>query len=125
MARADCALELRRVRKTFAATRALDDLDLCVRAGATTVLVGPSGCGKSTVLRLMIGLVWPDAGEVCFEREPITANQLTTLRQRLGYVIQDGGLFPHLTAGDNVALLARHLGWPNDRVRARMLELAE
>lgn len=91
----------------------------------TTVLIGPSGCGKSTMLRLIIGLIVPDAGTVRFEDRPIPAWNPYTLRHRMGYVIQDGGLFPHLTARDNVTLLARHLGWEAARIEERLTALGK
>ena len=74
------------------------------------VLIGPSGCGKSTLLRLIIGLVRPDAGEIVFENQAVTPDKLQSFRRRVGYVIQEGGLFPHLTARENILLMARHLG---------------
>ena len=88
-------------------------------------LIGPSGCGKSTLLRLMLGLVAPDAGAVRVRRAAADpAHASTALRRRIGYVIQDGGLFPHLTARGNVTLMARHLGWDAARTAARVDELA-
>ena len=89
------------------------------------MLIGPSGCGKSTLLRLMICLIRPDTGTVSFDGRGFDGGDVLDLRRRMGYVIQDGGLFPHLSARDNAALLARHLGWDEDRVEARLRELAE
>jgi osmoprotectant transport system ATP-binding protein len=100
-------------------------MDLTVEPGQTTVLIGPSGCGKSTLLRLVIGLIRPDTGSVRFERTEVTPANALTLRRRMGYVIQDGGLFPHLTARGNVALMARYLGWDEERIETRLAELAE
>ena len=118
-------LELDQVTKSFGSQIVLHPTSLSIRAGTTTVLIGPSGCGKSTLLRMMIGLIQPDSGTIRFQGEAFTpANQLT-LRHRIGYVIQDGGLFPHLSAFDNVALLARHLGRELRQVKARVEELAE
>lgn len=118
-------LELDQVTKSFGTQTVLYPTSLMVTEGTTTVLIGPSGCGKSTLLRMMIGLIQPDAGTIRFQGEIFTtANQLT-LRHRIGYVIQDGGLFPHLSAFDNVALLARHLGRDPNWVKARVEELAE
>ena len=94
----------------YAGRPALGPLSLDVPAGRTTVLIGPSGCGKSTLLRLLIGLVEPDAGAVPFDGTPVTPATARAVRLRVGYVIQDGGLFPHLTARGNVTLMARHLG---------------
>lgn len=118
-------LELTQVTRTFGDSVAVQPTDLAVQPGATTVLIGPSGCGKSTLLRLMIYLIRPDRGSVRFEGVEFTDDDVLELRHRMGYVIQDGGLFPHLTAADNVALLARHLGWDDQRVRQRLLELSE
>jgi osmoprotectant transport system ATP-binding protein len=121
-------LELRAVSRSFAGKPALRGLDLSVPTRRTTVLLGPSGCGKSTILRLLIGLLAPDAGEVHFDGSPIRTDDpaaLTALRRRMGYVIQDGGLFPHLDARGNVTLMARHLGWEEARVRARLAGLCE
>jgi osmoprotectant transport system ATP-binding protein len=89
------------------------------------VLIGPSGCGKSTLLRLMIGLIQPDRGRVHFEGEVLTRDNAERLRRKMGYVIQDGGLFPHLTARGNTALVARYLGWSAKRIGERLSELVE
>jgi osmoprotectant transport system ATP-binding protein len=88
-------------------------------------LIGPSGCGKSTLLKLMNGLHLPETGEVWHGGERLGPQNVLSLRQRTGYVIQEGGLFPHLTARANVELLARHLGWNEPRRRERVTELAE
>lgn len=113
------------VAKSFGRTRAVAPLDLHIAPHQTIVLIGPSGCGKSTLLRLMIGLISPDQGVVTFDDQALSAGNLRTLRHRMGYVIQEGGLFPHLTARGNIALMAQHLGWPADRTAARVAELAE
>jgi osmoprotectant transport system ATP-binding protein len=116
--------ELDGVVKEYAGRTALGPVTLDVPAGRTTVLIGPSGCGKSTLLRLLIGLVEPDAGTVAFDGTPVSAATVLSVRRRIGYVIQDGGLFPHLTARGNSALLPRHLGWGRERIDARVAELA-
>ena len=118
-------LELRGVSKHFGAIHAIPSLDLVIPAGRTTVLIGPSGCGKSTLLRLMIGLIQPDAGAVFFEGVQLNPESALLLRHRMGYVIQDGGLFPHLTARENIELLARHLSWDGSRIAARLSELLD
>jgi len=118
-------LELVNVAKSFGSTQVLKPTTLRLEPGRTTVLIGPSGCGKSTLLRLMIGLIEPDQGEVLFDGEPITPENVMLVRRKIGYVIQDGGLFPHLSARDNVGLLAKYLGWEKDRIDARISELAE
>jgi osmoprotectant transport system ATP-binding protein len=112
------------VRKTYNGTPALEDVSLLTPPGEVTALIGPSGCGKSTVLGLMTGLLKPDSGVITFEGQPITAERLPAIRRRIGYVIQDGGLFPHLTALANVTLMARHVGWDHEKIRARVEELS-
>ena len=102
---------------------ALAPLDLQVARGETLVLIGPSGCGKTTVLRLALGLSWPDAGEVRFRGDVLSEANVRGLRRSMGYVVQEGGLFPHLTAAQNVTLMARHLGWSPRRIAERQSEL--
>ncbi len=116
-------LQLVGVSKSYGGTPALGPTDLAVPTGQTTVLIGPSGCGKSTLLRLMAGLLQPDSGVVTFESVPITPANAREIRRRIGFVVQDGGLFPHLTARGNVTLMARHVGWSQNRVEDRLAEL--
>jgi osmoprotectant transport system ATP-binding protein len=111
------------VRKSLGGHEVIRGVELTVDAGRTTVLIGPSGCGKSTLLRLLLGLLAPDAGRVLFDDEPVTPATVRSIRHRTGYVIQDGGLFPHLTARANVTLMARQLGWERDRIARRLDEL--
>jgi osmoprotectant transport system ATP-binding protein len=118
-------IEVRDVSKSFGPNRVLDRVTVSVPDGRTTVLLGPSGGGKSTLLRVMNGLIRPDTGEVIFDGEPVTPENARRLRHRMGYVVQDGGLFPHLTAAGNVALLARHLGWDSHRVRTALTALCQ
>jgi osmoprotectant transport system ATP-binding protein len=118
-------LDLKGVSKSYGRVAALHPTDLVIAPHRTTVLIGPSGCGKSTLLRLMIGLIHPDTGSVCFEQTRLAPENVEQLRHRMGYVVQDGGLFPHLTALGNVTLLARYLGWSRERNIARIDELTE
>lgn len=113
------------VAKAYDGHKALDGVDLTCAEGATTVLIGPSGCGKSTLLRLAAGLIRADAGQVWFEGAPLGAGNLRAARLRMGYMIQEGGLFPHLSVRANVELMARELGWAAPRRRERLAELAE
>ncbi len=87
------------------------------------MLIGPSGCGKSTLLRLIIRLLEPDTGRIELNGATMSAENIAELRHRIGYVIQDGGLFPHLTARANVLLMARHLQKPEGESTARLDEL--
>ena len=118
-------LRLVGVSKRFDAGAALQQLDLDIETARTTVLLGPSGCGKTTALRLMLGLIPPDTGQVLFRGQPLSPERSLTARHAMGYVVQDGGLFPHLTALDNVRLMARYLRWPEPRIEQRIQELAE
>jgi osmoprotectant transport system ATP-binding protein len=118
-------LQLEGVAKSYAGVPVLQRTDLTLPMGRTTVLIGPSGCGKSTLVRLMAGLIQPDEGVVRFDGMEMTSNAARKLRQRIGFVVQDGGLFPHLTARGNVTLLARNLGWKSDRIQKRVEELTE
>jgi len=121
----DAAFALEGVTRAFESTRAVDGITLAFARGETAILIGSSGSGKSTVLRLLLGLEWPDIGMVHCDGEPLRRGNVPELRRRVGYVIQDGGLFPHLTVLGNLALLPRHLGWNPARIRERAAELAE
>lgn len=121
----DSVFSLAGVSRAWGEVRAVDDVNLDFRRERTTILIGSSGSGKSTVLRLLIGLEWPDAGKVRCEGEPLQRARVLEVRRRVGYVIQEGGLFPHLTVLGNLALLPHHLGWNRARIRDRAIELAE
>src|SRR6266700_696901 len=118
-------VELVEVSKRYTDASALHPTNLSAVCGKTTVLIGPSGCGKSTLLRLIIGLVEPDSGAITFNGLRITTGNIDMLRRRIGYVIQEGGLFPHLTARANVLLMARHLGKADHEMREQLSELCE
>lgn len=116
-------VQLAGVSKTYAGGTALHSTDLAFERGETTVLIGPSGCGKSTLLRLIIRLLDPDAGTISFDGAPISSANIAQLRRRIGYVIQDGGLFPHLSARKNILLMASHLKWDAAKMNDRLAEL--
>ncbi|MGJ0391469.1 MAG: ATP-binding cassette domain-containing protein [Methylocystis sp.] len=116
-------ISLQSVSKFYNGSIAIDGVSLTIERGKTTVLIGPSGSGKSTLLSLMIGLVAPDRGAITIDGRLLTCRSAVLLRRRMGYVIQDGGLFPHLTARQNIELMAREAGWPVERRRARLEEL--
>jgi osmoprotectant transport system ATP-binding protein len=121
----EAAFTLQGVTRAFASVHAVDDVSLAFPRGRTSILIGSSGSGKSTVLRLLVGLEWPNAGQVLCDGEPLQRGALLAVRRRVGYVIQEGGLFPHLTVLGNLSLLPRHLGWDKTRIRERTLELAD
>ncbi len=116
-------VQLAGVRKSFGSAPALHSTDIEFERGKTTALIGPSGCGKSTLLRLIIGLLEPDSGSIHFDGATIDSEAILLLRRRVGYVIQEGGLFPHLTARDNVLLMPRHLHKQQDEIKNRLDEL--
>ena len=118
-------VKLVNVSKHYADAAALHPTNLSIEHGKITVLIGPSGCGKSTLLRLIIRLIQPDSGSIMFEGEPITPDNIDMLRRRIGYVIQEGGLFPHLTARANVVLMARHVGRSQEEMQPRLQELCD
>ncbi len=113
-------LDIRGVEKSFDGKVALAETSLSVTAGSSLALLGSSGSGKSTLLRIVVGLLAPDRGEVSILGTLVNEASLPKLRLRIGYVIQEGGLFPHLTAGDNVSIVARQLGWDAARIDARI-----
>jgi osmoprotectant transport system ATP-binding protein len=119
----DSLVRLSGVTKNYGKATALHATDLDFARGKTTVLIGPSGCGKSTLLRLIIRLLDPDAGTISFDEAPITPANISVLRRRIGYVIQDGGLFPHLNARKNILLMASHLKWSAAKMNNRLVEL--
>jgi osmoprotectant transport system ATP-binding protein len=117
-------IHLEKVRKTFGKVVAIEDLSIRFERGLTHVLLGSSGCGKSTILRLILGLISPDSGTVRVDGQPMEASTRPTLREKMGYVVQEGGLYPHLTARRNVTLAAEVRRWSEERIGARVDELA-
>jgi osmoprotectant transport system ATP-binding protein len=118
-------IEIEHLAKSYGEVQALDVERLVVAPRTTLALIGPSGCGKSTLLRLIVGLLRPDRGRISVGGTLLGPKTRRALQLRMGYVIQEGGLFPHLTAGENVALVARDRAWTGPRIRARTEELLE
>ncbi len=118
-------IRVRRLSKRFGATVALDVVSVEVAPGTTHVLLGSSGSGKSTLLRAVLGLVAADAGEVTVDGVGVTPGAREHLLGRVGYVVQEGGLYPHLTVRGNVSLPAEALGWPREQTAGRVRALAE
>ncbi|MHB8635580.1 MAG: ATP-binding cassette domain-containing protein [Fimbriimonadaceae bacterium] len=118
-------IELKGISKQYGAAFAVHPLDLTMESGLTTALIGPSGCGKSTLLRMIVGLIPPTSGDVVVDGQTLTSDSVLNLRRKIGYVIQDGGLFPHLTAEQNVTLMAKHVGVEPAAIAARIAELCE
>src|SRR6187402_1683006 len=107
------------------APSAVTDLTLTVPAGEICVLVGPSGCGKTTSMKMVNRLIEPTSGRITIGGEDVMSLPAVQLRRRIGYVIQQVGLFPHLTVGDNVAVVPDLLRWSDARKRERVVELLD
>lgn len=118
-------VELDGVSKRFGEGVALEPIDLRFESGRTTAVIGPSGCGKSTLLRLIIGLLQPDTGTIRIDGTPLDPAAMQAHRHGIGYVIQEGGLFPHLTARDNITLMARNLKRDEGKLAGRIDELCQ
>ena len=116
-------IEFQHVGKSYGGRPAVSDLSLTIAQGEFTVLIGASGSGKSTTLKIINRLVEHDAGRVLFQGEEIRSFRPEDLRRRMGYAIQSTGLFPHWTVARNIATVPGLLGWPRDRIRARVDEL--
>jgi osmoprotectant transport system ATP-binding protein len=118
-------IEFKSVRLTRGSVSVLRGLDLAVAQGETLALVGRSGAGKSTILKLINRLLVPDAGKVLVQGRATRAWDPYDLRRHIGYVLQEVGLFPHLTVRDNVAVVPRLLGWEEGRVASRVDEVLQ
>ena len=117
-------IRLQRVTRSFGAKRVVDDVSMEIPRGTTHVLLGSSGSGKSTILKMLLGLVTADAGEIEVTGVTVGASTRTTVAQQVGYVVQEGALYPHLTGFANVALSAEVRGWPGARIQERIEKLA-
>lgn len=123
-------IELRGVSKVFSDGQgsefvAVKGVDLVIATGETLCLIGTSGSGKSTTLRLINRLIERTSGTVAVEGEDVAGQDPIALRRRMGYVVQSGGLFPHMTVGENVGLLCKLEGWEGARIDARVAELLD
>jgi osmoprotectant transport system ATP-binding protein len=120
-------LEFRNVSKTYAGSDepAIQDLSFEVPAGDVCVLVGPSGCGKTTAMRLVNRMIEMTSGDILLDGQSVRGRRPADLRREIGYAIQQIGLFPHQTIGENIATVPRLLGWSRQRIRARVDELME
>jgi osmoprotectant transport system ATP-binding protein len=118
-------IELQKINKSYGSLKVVQDFSLTISAREITVLIGPSGCGKTTTLEMINGLVKPDSGKIFVGGEDVETTDLIQLRRKIGYVIQEMGLFPHFTVYDNIALVPRLLKWDETRIRQRINELLE
>lgn len=118
-------IEIQGLRKLYGEFVAVEGLDLTIEDGEFTVLLGPSGSGKTTVLRMLNRMVTPTAGRVLIDGVDTATQKPETLRRHIGYVIQNIGLFPNMSVARNVAAVPRMLGWPRNRIDARVAEMLE
>jgi len=128
MSAAGAVVALEHVSKRYGppgSPAAVDDLSLTVPAGEICVLVGPSGCGKTTTMKMINRLIEPTSGRITIDGRNVSRLPAVELRRGIGYVIQQVGLFPHLTVAENVAVVPRLLRWPEARIRERVDELLE
>lgn len=117
-------ISLKAIHKSFGTKPVLTGLSLELRESHSLALLGLSGSGKTTILRLICGLIFPDQGEVRVGSDAVEKANLRRIRERIGYVSQDGGLFPHLSARENLELAGEAAGWNRERIRARIEELS-
>ncbi|MBV8982121.1 MAG: ATP-binding cassette domain-containing protein, partial [Acidimicrobiia bacterium] len=118
-------LRLESVSKRYGSRTVVQELSLDVDEGEVCVLIGPSGSGKTTTLRMINRLIEPSGGRIILDDEDVTDGDPVKLRRRMGYVIQQVGLFPHETVAQNVATVPRLLGWDRRKLRARVDELLD
>jgi osmoprotectant transport system ATP-binding protein len=116
-------LQLHSVSKNYDQRKVLDQVSLRVDCGQTVALLGSSGSGKSTLLRIVNGLIQPDQGRVVFQGWDLEGDESHGYRRQMGYVLQEGGLFPHLTIEENLGLLARDQGWTAGNILERVMDL--
>ncbi len=116
-------MELIDVTKKFGDITALQNLSYSFEEGKTTTIIGHSGCGKSTILRIIIGLTQPTSGSVLVRGTKLTKKNIMRLRHKIGYLIQDGGLFPHLNVFDNITLMPKFLNWDKKKIEKKVEEL--
>jgi osmoprotectant transport system ATP-binding protein len=118
-------IQVKDLLKSYAGISAVNKLNFRVERGETLSLIGPSGCGKSTTLKMINRLVEPDEGNIWIDQKNIISQDPVILRKKIGYVSQQGSLFPHWTVSQNIGLVPRLEGWPKEKIRERILELME
>ncbi len=116
-------IELENISKSYKGKFVLKSINLKIKENQTIVLIGPSGCGKSTLMRIITGLVKPDNGQVKHNGNIINAANLMQFRRKIGYVVQEGGLFPHLTVFDNISIMSKEFKEEKFNVQKRVEEL--
>ncbi len=118
-------IQLEHLTRRFAGVTAVDDVSLSVPEGELLVLLGSSGSGKTTTLKMVNRLIEPSSGHIVIDGQDVRDVEVHELRRRIGYVFQKVGLFPHMTVAENVGITPRLLGWPREKIDARVAELLE
>lgn len=118
-------IELKNISKVFGNKRAVDNISFTVNEGENMVLLGTSGCGKTTTLKLINRLIEPTEGLVLLRSEDIALQKPELLRRKMGYVLQNIGLFPHFTIAENIAVIPKLLGWKDEKIKRRAKDLLE
>jgi osmoprotectant transport system ATP-binding protein len=116
-------IELRSISKSYGKESVFQNLDLTFREGIKYTVIGQSGCGKSTILRIIAGLARADSGSIYFNNSVLADSNKNLFRKKIGYVIQDGGLFPHLTAKQNIELQSKYFNYSKEQILRRLNEL--
>lgn len=116
-------IEFKNIKKAFKNTIILKDINLTINEGELVVFIGPSGCGKTTTLKMINKLITPSSGEILLDGRNILEEDTIKLRRKMGYVIQQTGLFPHMTVGENIALVASLEKWSEEKVEKRIYEM--
>lgn len=118
-------IELRQVSKSYGEKTVVDKVNLTIEKGEFVTILGTSGSGKTTILKMMNRLLEPSEGQILFENQDISHLNPVDLRRQIGYVVQQIGLFPHMTVADNIATVPKLLGWDKERIEARIVELLD
>ncbi|MBU2493540.1 MAG: ABC transporter ATP-binding protein [Bacteroidetes bacterium] len=118
-------IKLENISKHYNGTGVLNNITLEIESESTSILIGPSGCGKSTLIRIIAGLIKPSNGKTEINSVPVTKKNINGIRKNIGYVIQEGGLFPHLSGYDNIVLAAKYYKWKQNEIDARVKQLSE
>ncbi len=118
-------IEVVGLSKSYGKSKVVDEISFTAGAGETTILLGTSGSGKTTTLKMINRLVEPDGGNVYIDSKPIAGLNPVLLRRGIGYVFQDTGLFPHLTVGENIAIIPKLLGWEKVRIKEKTISLLD
>lgn len=118
-------IKLENISKHYNGTGVLNNITLEIESESISILIGPSGCGKSTLIRIIAGLIEPSNGKTEINSVPVTGKNINGIRKNIGYVIQEGGLFPHLSGYDNIVLAAKYYKWKQNEIDARVKQLSE